>query len=104
MVPFFQLRVQRRDLHSNLFSGEFLVRQAIVRRRDSVGFSNLLDSDEPCRKTEFATLRWLDATAARRFVKSLALPGGGFRAGTWDDAVDVEYTFYGLGALGLLAH
>lgn len=41
--------------------------------------------------------------AARRFVESLMTPSGGFRAGVWDDQPDVEYTFYGLGALALLA-
>ncbi|MFA5191660.1 MAG: prenyltransferase/squalene oxidase repeat-containing protein [Verrucomicrobiia bacterium] len=41
--------------------------------------------------------------AARRFVESLAMPSGGFRAGAWDDQADVEYTFYGLGSLALLA-
>ncbi len=41
--------------------------------------------------------------AARRFVESLATPSGGFRAGAWDDQPDVEYTFYGLGSLALLA-
>ena len=33
---------------------------------------------------------------------SLELPGGGFRGASWDQQADVEYTFYGLGILGLL--
>lgn len=37
-----------------------------------------------------------------RFVKALAGPDGGFRGTTLDDATDLEYTYYGLGALGLL--
>ena len=59
--------------------------------------------------TALLTLADLDALdrancgAARRFVESLATPSGGFRAGAWDDQPDVEYTFYGLGALALLA-
>ena len=32
----------------------------------------------------------------------LEFPDGGFRAATWDESVDVEYTFYGLGLLSLL--
>jgi geranylgeranyl transferase type-2 subunit beta len=32
----------------------------------------------------------------------LELPGGGFRGASWDEQADVEYTFYGLGILGLL--
>jgi geranylgeranyl transferase type-2 subunit beta len=45
----------------------------------------------------------LDGSSALRYVRSLEMPGGGFRAGIWDDRVDVEYTFYGLGALALLS-
>jgi geranylgeranyl transferase type-2 subunit beta len=45
----------------------------------------------------------VDAAAALRYVWQLALPGGGFRGGLWDAHTDVEYTFYGLGCLGLLA-
>ena len=33
---------------------------------------------------------------------SLELSGGGFRGASWDQQADVEYTFYGLGILGLL--
>ena len=33
----------------------------------------------------------------------LAQPAGGFFAAAWDTAADVEYTFYGLGCLALLA-
>jgi geranylgeranyl transferase type-2 subunit beta len=32
----------------------------------------------------------------------LELPEGGFRGASWDQQADVEYTFYGLGILGLL--
>ncbi len=39
----------------------------------------------------------------RRFVEAVADPAGGFRAGLWDERADVEYTFYGLGTLALLA-
>jgi len=45
----------------------------------------------------------IDVPAARRYVESLELALGGFRGGIWDDQPDVEYTFYGLGALCLLA-
>ncbi len=38
-----------------------------------------------------------------RFVRSLADPGGGFRPVALGSQVDVEYTYYGLGAVGLLA-
>jgi geranylgeranyl transferase type-2 subunit beta len=45
----------------------------------------------------------LDLQALRSYVQALELPGGGFRAGLWDNNTDVEYTFYGLGVLGLLS-
>lgn len=37
-----------------------------------------------------------------KFVNSLQLPSGGFQAAVWDEAHDVEYTFYGLGCLALI--
>lgn len=44
----------------------------------------------------------LDVDLYRRFVNSLQLTDGGFQAAAWDDAHDVEYSFYGLGCLALL--
>jgi geranylgeranyl transferase type-2 subunit beta len=45
----------------------------------------------------------IDPAAMTEFVQSLEGAGGGFRGGLWDDGTDVEYTFYGLGVLGLLS-
>ena len=45
----------------------------------------------------------IDASAALRYVKSLESEQGGFRGAAWDSVEDVEYTFYGLGSLALLA-
>ncbi len=44
----------------------------------------------------------IDVRRLERFILSLEQPGGGFRAATWDQSTDVEYTFYALGTLGLL--
>ncbi|MCX6909236.1 MAG: terpene cyclase/mutase family protein [Verrucomicrobia bacterium] len=52
---------------------------------------------------ELGAMDRVNGEAARRFVESLAMQSGGFRAGVWDDQADVEYTFYGLGSLALLA-
>jgi geranylgeranyl transferase type-2 subunit beta len=41
---------------------------------------------------------------AARFAGKRSLPSGGFLASESDKAPDVEYTYYGLGALALLAH
>lgn len=35
-------------------------------------------------------------------TEQLEFPTGGFRGATWDNQADAEYTFYGLGVLGLL--
>ncbi|MEZ6104587.1 MAG: hypothetical protein R3B96_00350 [Pirellulaceae bacterium] len=45
----------------------------------------------------------VDLAAIARFVAELESPDGGFRAALWDDRYDVEYSFYGLGTLALLA-
>ena len=44
----------------------------------------------------------MDLHAARRYVDSLQSDEGGFHGAAWDEARDVEYTFYGLGATALL--
>lgn len=44
----------------------------------------------------------VDLAEVRRFADSLEQPKGGFLAAAWDEAVDVEYSFYGLALLGLL--
>jgi geranylgeranyl transferase type-2 subunit beta len=56
------------------------------------GYLTCLDLDEP---------KLLDARRVEQFIQSLEQPQGGFRAATWDQATDVEYTFYALGTLGL---
>jgi len=44
-----------------------------------------------------------DLARMRQYVETLDQAEGGFRGGAWDDAADVEYTFYGLGTVALLA-
>jgi geranylgeranyl transferase type-2 subunit beta len=46
----------------------------------------------------------IDLVEARKFVNSLSLEDGGFHGAIWDQAHDVEYSFYGLGCMGLLAN
>ena len=38
-----------------------------------------------------------------RFAEALQEDAGGFKGGIWDEAADVEYTFYGLGTMALTA-
>ena len=52
---------------------------------------------------ELGALDRLDAAEARHYALAAEQPHGGFRGGLWDEGCDVEYTFYGLGVLGLLA-
>jgi geranylgeranyl transferase type-2 subunit beta len=45
----------------------------------------------------------IDLPDVSQFVRSLEREEGGFHGAVWDSAHDVEYTFYGLGCMGLLA-
>lgn len=45
----------------------------------------------------------LDGDALTRYALDCEQPPGGFHGGLWDTGFDVEYTFYGLGVLGLFA-
>lgn len=46
----------------------------------------------------------VDPAAIQKFMTEwLEFPTGGFRGASWDEQADVEYTFYGLGVLALLA-
>jgi geranylgeranyl transferase type-2 subunit beta len=44
----------------------------------------------------------IDIPAYRKFVNEMQRDEGGFQAAAWDEAHDVEYSFYGLGCLALL--
>jgi geranylgeranyl transferase type-2 subunit beta len=48
--------------------------------------------------------RRVNLGALQRFVHGLAREEGGFHGAAWDTAHDVEYSFYGLGCLALLAN
>jgi len=52
---------------------------------------------------ELGTADRLAIDRLRLFACENELGSGGFRAGSWDDVADVEYTFYGLGTIGLCA-
>ncbi len=53
--------------------------------------------------TDLRGLDAIDPSAALRFAHVLERRDGGFCGAIWDADVDVEYTFYGLGCLGLLS-
>ncbi len=50
-----------------------------------------------------STLRGARLGDAGRYIQSLVMPEGGFLAAPGDDEADIEYTYYGVGALALLA-
>jgi geranylgeranyl transferase type-2 subunit beta len=52
---------------------------------------------------QLGALDRIDADEARAFAESAERPDGGFHGGIWDEGHDVEYTFYGLGVLGLFS-
>jgi geranylgeranyl transferase type-2 subunit beta len=51
---------------------------------------------------QLGALDGIDGDEARAFAEWAERPEGGFHGGVWDEGHDVEYTFYGLGILGLL--
>ena len=49
-----------------------------------------------------SSARWTASTPPGVSLRAVAgAPEGGFRGGIWDEATDVEYTFYGIGSLAL---
>jgi geranylgeranyl transferase type-2 subunit beta len=50
---------------------------------------------------ELGALDRLEAHSVRGYAESVEREQGGFHGGLWDEGFDVEYTFYGLGVLGL---
>jgi geranylgeranyl transferase type-2 subunit beta len=75
-----------------------------LRANDRVPIADLLSTFTGCWTLHrLGALDQINTRQAFQYVASLELPEGGFRGGIWDDATDVEYTFYGLGSLALLA-
>jgi geranylgeranyl transferase type-2 subunit beta len=60
-------------------------------------FTGLLTAQDLGRRDVIAPDKVLDYVQS-----SLELAAGGFRGASWDQQADAEYTFYGLGILGLL--
>jgi geranylgeranyl transferase type-2 subunit beta len=74
-----------------------------LRANGRVPLADLLSTFTGCwTLARLGALDRIDTAAAREYVESLEVEAGGFRGGLWDERPDVEYTFYGLGALALL--
>lgn len=75
-----------------------------LRANGRVPLADLLSTFTGCWTLEqLGALGRVDAAAALAYAESLQDARGGFRGGIWDERSDVEYTFYGLGAVALLS-
>ncbi len=74
-----------------------------LRANDRIPLADALSTFTGCWTLfQLDALDRINVRQAFRYVQSLELPGGGFLGGVWDEATDVEYTFYGLGSLAIL--
>ncbi len=74
-----------------------------LRANDRIPLADLLSTFTGCWTLEqLGALDRINLDQAFHFVKALELETGGFLGGAWDEATDVEYTFYGLGSMALL--
>jgi geranylgeranyl transferase type-2 subunit beta len=88
--------------------GPFLVRLATpeggLRANDRIPTADLLSTfTGGWTLADVGGLDRLDLGRMGAYAESLQGPDGGFRGGSWDTGYDVEYTFYGIGVLALLA-
>lgn len=75
-----------------------------LRANTRIPFADLLSTfTGSLTLVDLGGLHEIDAAAAARYARSLERPEGGFQGFVLDPAHDVEYTFYGLGALAVLA-
>lgn len=74
-----------------------------LRANDKIPLADLLSTFTGCWTLEqLGALQRIRPLPAFHYVLSLERKEGGFLGGAWDEATDVEYTFYGLGSLALL--
>jgi geranylgeranyl transferase type-2 subunit beta len=76
-----------------------------LRANDRAPLADLLSTFTGCWTLEqLGALDRVDGGKVLSYVQGLEAPTGGFHGGLWDEGTDVEYTFYGLGALALFVH
>jgi geranylgeranyl transferase type-2 subunit beta len=74
-----------------------------LRANDRIPLADLLSTFTGCwTLAQLGALSRINVDQAFHYVKSLEQSEGGFLGGAWDEATDVEYTFYGLGSLAIL--
>lgn len=75
-----------------------------LRANDRVPLSDLLSTFTGLwTLAQLNALDRIDLKQVGQFAHAVELADGGFRGGLWDEATDVEYTFYGLGVLALVS-
>ena len=75
-----------------------------LRANSRIPIADLLSTFTGClTMTHLEARDEIDVNHILRYTKSLESDQGGFRGAEWDSGIDVEYTFYGLGCIGLLA-
>lgn len=97
--------VQAEDAESALgFLVQMPSMEGGLRANDRIPLADLLSTFTGCWSlAQFGALDRINARQAYRYAASLQHAGGGFLGGIWDEAADVEYTFYGLATMALLA-
>lgn len=73
-----------------------------LRANGRVPVADLLSTFTACwTLADLGALDRINGPAVAAYARYCARPEGGFHGGLWDEGHDVEYTFYGLGVLGL---
>lgn len=79
-------------------------REGGIQANTRIGLADLLSTFTGLLTlADLGGLDQIDLEALTRYVQQMERSEGGFLGGIWDDTPDVEYTYYGLGATGLLA-
>lgn len=89
-------------------TADFLVEMSSMegglRANDRIPLADLLSTfTGSWTLTQLGAFERLKPRQLYAFAESVQEEAGGFRGGIWDEAADVEYTFYGLGTLALAA-
>ncbi len=73
-----------------------------LRANTRIPIADLLSTFTGCLTlADLGALDEIDVPAVHRYAKQLEQPDGGFLGAIWDQVADVEYSFYGLGAIAL---
>lgn len=84
------------------FLAEMTSMEGGLRANDRIPLADLLSTFTGLWTLEgLSGLQRVDRSNMYKYAAANEVPGGGFKAGIWDEVADVEYTFYGLGTMAL---